>query len=178
MAALSLSNTGRLFVDYNDGLNDHTLMLRWVDDFSSVNTAMSVAAAVFSNLATMLYTVTILGARFADEGTNVTNPITWTGDATYGTGTMPGANSPRQVMFEGRDSTGRRWKLSVFGCNFATPNDFRLAQEDETEIGDVLADLAIAFSTGQISSINKRTVDLKQYASVNFNNHFEVVARG
>lgn len=178
MAALPAHNTSRVWVDYNDGINDHSMMVRWTAASSDSSTALGVLADFFAELDTLLYATTITGARVALVGSDVTNPVVWPGDAGYGTGVMPGANAPRQVMWEGKDNSGHRWKLSLFGMNVTTPNKFRFVQGDDTHLDAARAILGTALSNGTLVSINVKNVLLKLFMSVNFNNHFEAGQRG
>jgi hypothetical protein len=178
MTALAESNTSRYWVDYSDGVNDHSLMVRFQSIESSAAAAGVVLKDYLEAMDTDLYLITILGARTAVSGSNVTNPASWPGAATYGAGAITLPNVPRQVMFEGRDSSGHRWRLSQFATLVNTPNNYRISVEDDAQIAAAVDVLAAAFIAHDICSINRLSVTMKGYASFNYNNHFEAKARG
>jgi len=175
--ALPENNTARVWVDYSDGINQHSIQGRYTAGTSSAPGVLAVFASFLAEIDAKLYAISIIGARQAAANSNVTNPISWPGDAGYGTGAMPAVNAPRQVMWEGKDAFGHRWRLSMFGCNFSTPDTYRLNQGDVTEFDAGRAELGTALANGTMCSIAIHNVLLKLFMSVNFNNHFEAKAR-
>lgn len=176
--ALPESNTSRVWVDYNDGVNAHSLMLRFQSIESS---AANVALVLMDYLEAMnddLYLISINGARTAVSGSNVTNPLTWPGAATYGAGAITLPNVPRQLMFEGRDNLGHRWRLSQFATLVNTPNNYRIDLESDVPLANAAAVLASALNAHTICSIARLNVVMKGFVSFNYNNHFEAKARG
>lgn len=176
MAALSPSNTARYWLDYSDGANEHSMMFRAVSPASQA-TVKSQIDTFLTQLDTVLYLITILGMRFSLVGSNVTNPTTWTGAATYGTGTMPISNAPRELRFIGRSPDGRRNSVSVYGFDGATPDTYRITSASNPVIEAAILALSNAAAVGVGATISGQTPIYKAYASFNFNSYWEKEAR-
>jgi hypothetical protein len=177
-AAIDPTNTFRLWVNYNDGKYDHSIQFRYDGSVTSEAEVMTVADDYFTAIAGAAYLIGIGVVEFAGEGTNVRNPVAWTGAATYGTGAMPDVNAPRYIQFTGKDQTGHRWHLEQFGLDFATPATYALGTLDDADIGAAFGVLQAAFTAGTIQSINKHKVLLNPAMPVGFNDHFIVQNRG
>jgi len=115
MAPLPSNNTGVLFVDYSTCGENHTAQLR----FNSPGTyldCMIILDAMWTAMVAFLYQVDIIGARVRLGNTNVSNPVTWTGDAQYGGDPGPHYATAQYVDFVGRSSGGRRVRVEFFGA--------------------------------------------------------------
>jgi hypothetical protein len=177
MAGLPPENTPRLLVDYNDGIHDHTLTWRFANRTSSVAAAMDAANAFLQALSPSWYAITILGARTIDEGSHISRPVGWTGDAAYGTGAMPAVNAPRELRFEFRSPDGHKGSLGVYGVNVATPATYRLPATLFTFVSDARAELITATDIASLVAIDGLAVFVKEYANINFNSYWERKAR-
>lgn len=171
------NSTGRVFLDYTDGTYEHTIMARYATS-GTPNDAMNTIDAALTAMDTALYTITVLGARHAVQGSNISNAITWTGSQFYGSSTMPAVNAPRQLMWVGKDAQGHRWRVSLFGVNEATPADYRFNQGDVSLIDDTTTVWHDALSNGTIVTVANLPGVVKNYADFNFNSHFEIKRRG
>jgi len=132
MAITDPTNTARLFLDYNTCDEDHTAMLRYTT-LGSPGNCMTILDAMLTAMVAFLYRVTIIGARVAAVGSNVTNPVTWTGDATYGGDPGPHFASAQFVDFVGRGSDGKRVRVAFFGAQTQADgggDDFRFQAAD------------------------------------------------
>jgi len=177
MAPLAPNNTSRVFVDYTDGINPHTLECRFSEINSSPANAMFAVGNFLTALGTDIDLLVILGARVQHQTSLVSSPVTWNGAANYGTGTMPGSRAPLQTMFQGRSALGRRWKLSIFGYKGGPADNFRLASSIAT-IGAAITAINAAHAGSNFQAIDGGTPVLQLYASQNYNNHFETVQHG
>lgn len=177
MAALPPSNTRRLWVNYNDGVNDHSIMFRGDTDVGAGD-LMTVADDFLTALSPGMYAIIVTSVEFADVGTNIRNPVTWTGSSGYGTGVMPAVNAPREVAWEMRSADGRLGSYSMWGLNFATPAAYRILYGIETEMDDAYAVLVAAHNVGTLCTISGARGVLKTYYNVNFNSYWEEAARG
>lgn len=167
MAPLPSNSTGVLFVDYSTGGENHTVQLRYQDG-SSVVDAMIALDEFLTALDTLISVITITGARHRLISADVTLPITWTGAATYGSGTAPHAKSAFYIDFVGRSPEGRRVRVSVFGSAEAidlVESDYRLPAS-----GDVLAAIEALRSNGStICAIDGLEPIWYDYANIGIN---------
>lgn len=177
MPALPPSNTRRLWVLYNDGVNDHKLMVRGDTDVNAGD-LMDVVHNVLTELTPALYAISVAGAEFADVGTNVSNPVSWTGSSGYGSGAMPDVNAPREVSFEFRSADGRLGSYSIFGMNIATPPAYRILYGANADLDGAWALWVAAHNVGTLCTISGQKGVFKTYYNVNFNSYWEVQARG
>jgi len=132
MAPLDPTNTARVFLDYETCGENHTAMLRY-SALGSVSDCFDIWQTMLGSMNTFLHQITITGARNAVVGSNITNPVTWTGDATYGGDPGPHYASAQYIDFIGRDVQGRRVRSAFFGAAFlfdGTQDDFRFQAAD------------------------------------------------
>lgn len=170
MAALPVDNTQRFFLDYSTSLLSHTMMVR---------TTSATSAAAFSTfmndfltaLAPELSVLTVDGARVAQVNSNVSIPITWSGAATYGTGSESAINRPRQLCFLGRTVNGRRARLFVYGGDFTMPNDYRIDRAANATI-DAAYDV-LELNPQFFAAIDGLATVKYNYVDVNFNSYWE-----
>ena len=173
MAPLPANNTARLWVGYNDGENDHELMVRFFDGDVSNEAAVTFAAGFFDAASAMLYEITITGARIQLAETSVSFPIEWTGDPTYGTDPMPVLLAPRETRWLGRTVEGRKVSWSLYGGKYTSPDDYRLTPTDLAAVGTVLDYLTSIDVEGVFLAIDNHKPIRYQYADVNFNSYWE-----
>lgn len=170
MAPLSPDNTQRFFLDYSTSLLSHTVMVR---------TTTATSAAAFSTfmddfltaLAPELSQITIDGARVAQISTNVSIPVTWSGAATYGTGSESAVFRPRQLCFLGRTVNGRRARMFIYGGDFTSPNDFRIDRAANANI-DAAYDV-LELNPQFFAAIDGLATVKYNYVDVNFNSYWE-----
>lgn len=176
MAPLPPESTARAWLDYSDGINSHSMVMRLgpTASLASINASFD---SFLSALATILYTITIIGVRVASDNSNVTNPFTWTGDATYGTGTLTADNAPRELRFLGRSADGRQGSVSVYGYNGSTPGIYRLNASSIAPVENAIAVLDAGYAQDLWLSISTQRQIWKPYASFNFNSYWEKEAR-
>lgn len=175
LGALPPHNTARVWIDYSDGQFVHTLLIR---HDTSVGSVMDTADTLFTALASDWYEITIGEVRFAASGSDVSFPATWTGGTTYGATAMPGVFAPRQLMFLGRDSNGRRARWSLWGFEGSSPDEYRLARSGGNIVDDILTVIEAGQTSATFLSISGQVPTMYQYADFNFNNHYERLARG
>lgn len=174
MAPLPTDNTQRFFLDYSTTNLSHTLMVR---------TTSTTSAAAFSTfmdafltaLAPELSLITIDGARVAQVNTNVSIPITWSGDPSYGTGSESAVFRPRSLCFLGRTANGRRARMYVFGGDYTSPNDFRINRVDNANIDAAIDVLEV--NPQFFAGIDGLASVKYSYVDVNFNSYWERAVR-
>lgn len=178
MAPLPPNGTARVWVDYSDGINDHSLMVRYDAEVTDASTALSAADAFLAALSPQLYLLTVTGARAQAAGTHISFPVVWDGDDTYGSGAMPGALAPRQLCFLGRTAGGRRVRWFVFGSKMDTPADFRFDLDDDASLENAYNIIVGSQLVGAFIAIDGANPVNYPYVDVNFNSYYEEKARG
>jgi len=172
MAAVNPNNTPRLWVDYSDGVHDHSLMLRCADE-SQFAALMVIADGFLNAISANCYTLTIIGARTADQGTNVSNAITWTGSSTYGSGILLAPHAPFEMRWVGRDTLGHIVTWSLFGVNFNPPGNFRFLPGDDADIAASISVLEDAVDDGILVTVAGQLPVIKQYVNCQYNSYWE-----
>lgn len=178
MAPLPENFTARLFVDYNDGVNNHTISMRYNEGEVSKEAAVVMMDGLFAAADGLLYEVTIIGARYQLASESVTNPVAWTGAATYGDGAMPVVQAPREVRFLGRSPDGRKVSWSFFGANITTPDDWRLGSGENADVAAVIAYIESEIPNLGFLAIGALKPLVYPYADVNYNSYWEQAQRG
>lgn len=176
MAALPPSNTGRVWVDYATANAEHSFMLRYPVGSSSA-VALEVAASFLEQVSTDLHVINIRGARFALKDTDVTLPLTWPGELTYGNTQENPVNAPRFVSLVGRTVAGRRWLLQLYGWKGATPDSYRVSLGNFTGLENGVQELQGASDEGVICGIDGHGINFYDYFNVNYNDHWVSEAR-
>jgi len=174
MAPLPPNSTRRYFVDYSDGQANHTFVVRTLDVISSTEASEGIHSFL-SAWSDASYLLTILGMRRCSAGSNVSVPVTWEGDATYGSGGMPLPLRPLQVSFLGRDDLGRRFRLFLFGCKVAVPDNFRYVRGTGTILDDAYDAMDAAVNI--FLTISGHAPTFYNFADANYNNYWERAIR-
>ena len=177
MAPLPPENTRRFWLQYHDGVNSHELMVRGDTDTTPADIIV-VLDEFLTELDPVLYEITIEGARYADASETVSNPVTWDGAATYGSGFQPVVNGPREIAFEFRSTDGRKGSVSVYGYNGSTPADYRFGSGEVAALDDARDTLSGAHADGTLCTISGLRGIFKTYINVNYNSYWERRARG
>jgi len=176
MAPLPPDSTKRLYLDYTDSQNEHTLMVR-VSQSSDAAAAMVVLHDFLTALDPDLFTFTILGARFSDVGDNISLPISWTGDAAYGADTMNLNRRPLEIRFLGRSTGGRRVSYSIYGSKYTLPDNFRFPNDFDADLSAAMLVLQEAWDSQVLVAIDGLEVIPYDYVSVNYNSYWEQASR-
>ncbi len=169
MAPIPSNNTGCLFVIYQVCGEDHTMLIRYTAT-GTVSNAMAVAHLVFSAVGAISREITIIQALHRLINTNVTFPITWAGDPTYGSGAGTHDETAYFMDFVGRTNLGSRARISVFGFPFSkdgTGHDFRLLEGEDSTVAAVLAVLDAASLAG--CAVDGELAVWHRYANVGTN---------
>lgn len=178
MAPLPPNSTARLFLDYSDGQHAHTLSWRYDQADLAVTDVMDALDAFLTAFTTGLYLITILSARYQLTGETITTPVAWTGAATYGSGSMPAVDAPREVRFLARSSGGRKTSFAVYGSSIGIPATYRYNVGDNAAVDAAIAQLQLAADISAFITIEGLPPTVYQFADVNFNSYWERKARG
>ncbi|HKY44547.1 MAG TPA: hypothetical protein VJM50_15770 [Pyrinomonadaceae bacterium] len=178
MAPLPENNTARLWIDYNDTQNDHSLMVRFLAPDTPLSLAMEHVHNFLTAVSPDFFQLTIQGARFAAQGSNISLPATWTGDSTYGTGTLLAVNAPREVRWVGRTQNARRVSFSLYGADIVTPDTYRIVSSGTNLPNVGVIAINAGSEDGVFVGIDGFRPTMKNYVNVNFNSYWETEARG
>lgn len=178
MPARPANSTARFFLEYNDGIYDHTLLVRYDEDRRSPAEVMASVDDLLLAMADSLYQINITGARVSAETSNFSFPVTWTGLSSYGGGAMPAVFAPRQWTLLGRDAQGVRVRFFFFGVEFNTPDEYRIPRVSGNLVDDALVVITAAQADGVFLTIVEQVPVMYPYADVNFNNYYEAKVRG
>lgn len=176
MAAISPLNTPRLWVDYNDGNHDHSIMVRFVLA-SGVGAAMTVVHNLFTGLSGALYAITILGARMSFADSPVSFPVVWSGDPSYGTGVQPAPSAPLELCYVGRTLNGVMGKWFVYGCSLGVPDEFRFFPGDNAALDSGRGAISDGVAGGTVVAIDGAQPNVYPYINIQFNSYWESQAR-
>lgn len=177
MAPLPPESTARFYLDYSDGTNNHTLVNRVGAGVNASDVAGTLNEILLA-LSPSLYLLTVLGLRVSSDGSNITNPVSWGGSATFGSGEMPVANAPRELRFQGRSPDGRKVSVSIYGYKGTTPDTYRILSGDNDDVDATVLEFQEASAGSQFLTISTQVPVWKTYASFNFNSYWEREARG
>lgn len=177
MAPLPQNNTSRAWVEYNDGVNDHVAMFRFDATALSVAAALSLYADFLSDIEEFLYLITIAGAKWAEQGSDISVPVTWPGASTYGSDPMATLLGPRETRWVGRDTSGRRVSFSLYGCKYTSPDSYRIISSGANLPNLGVIAINTASADGAMLTIGGNRATMKNYVDVNFNSYWEAEAR-
>lgn len=167
MAPLPHNNTDILFVDYNTCGHDHTAEIR-LNGAGAVDNAIDTFGEVVTAFGLALCAATFISARLQLEGENVSNPVSWTGPATWGGD--PGTEEKTAWFYGliGRSLAGRRVRFYLFGAAaVASGTDYRMLPGEFDELVDALG--AIRAQTDNFLAIDGATAVWKSYANTGVN---------
>jgi hypothetical protein len=138
MAPLPHNNTDIVYVDYQQGNQEHTFEVR-VDTLGEIEAIETVIGAFLTAVGNLVGLATILSVRGQASGSNISFPfpISSLVGTTFGSGAVNNETVPFYINFVGRSTGGRRVSLALFG-RAGSLSDYRLTNSEETEIGAAL----------------------------------------
>lgn len=183
MAPLPPESTSRYFVDYTANGRNHTAQFRYtspedaapgipfqdaVDDFmQAIGSAMPTDYA-------------ILGYRFAETDSNVTNPVARTIATVSGIYTPHLSDAPAFLGFVGRTSGGRRVRMQLLGAGYdpseihGVADNYRVLASESSDFADMISALEAIGS----KAIDGLTPSWKQYVNLGYNAYWQRQVRG
>lgn len=176
MAPLPENNTARLWVDYTDGINQHSIMFRTTES-AGLTALMTIADDFLDALSPTLYLLTILAARVSAPASSISTPVGWTGAGTYGSGAMPAVRTPLQMCFLGRSTLGRRVRWFVFGTKVDPTATYRLNTADNADVQAARTVLVNGVNAGTLVAIDGDAPVIYAYVDQNYNSYWEAEAR-
>lgn len=154
MAAHNPTHTARLWVDYTTAGANHSLQLRYTSESSASAAASTFSAVLAANLGSFRASTVFRGARVAQLGSNVTNPVTFT--SRTGTGGGSQTTVERVTFWErpGRSLDGSKVRYFLYGMypTTATPGTWRVVAGTDARLDAFWSDFAdFAEETGLVT---------------------------
>jgi len=176
MAALPPSNTVRYFLDYTVNGIEHTIQMR-VGAGATDGGASSSFSAFLATLSPNFYLINVIGMRKANLGSDVTNPVTYTGTTSFGSGTASD-NLARAAFlsFVGRSTDGRRVRIFVYGTKITAEGDYRVDVSEAAEVDSAV--FLLNSATGVFLTISGLQPVWKAYANEGVNAYWQRRSRG
>ncbi len=177
VTALPPSNTPRWWLDYTVNGDAHSLMMR-----ATALKTESLVSDVYSGFLDLftsdnIFLIDVTGMRKAAEGSDVTLPATYTGTTAFGSGSaVDNDNRAKTFSWTGRDETGHKNKLFLFGAKPSANGDYRI-QFGESSILESVVDYLQALN-GFWISIAGNPMIWNKYTNTGWNDHWIRVARG
>jgi hypothetical protein len=129
------------FLDYTTCTEQHTLQMR-CEPTTTDSDASGTIGAFLTAIDSQIYEMTIDGFRFRQAGSHVTLPAVWSGAASYGSGAGARAFTANYLDFVGRDPSGVRVRVAVFGAiNITLGGDYRMSSSESSVVADAIAEL-------------------------------------
>lgn len=170
MAPLPQNSTARIWTTYATANAQHVVQARFDESVFTPADAVTEFALLFSDLDSFFYAISIIKAEYAFTGDDVRLPVAWTGSPTYGSGSEPVVNTPREFTISGKDNAGRRWHQSLFGLNVATPDRYRILRGD-ANLPDIWIN-RVDDEAPMWLTISAFTPIFNQYCNVGFNDEW------
>lgn len=171
MAPLPVTATERWQLVYNFRGQQHIAQIR-----TATGQNASDVSAFFddwlSAFGSAIYTIDIEGLKYIPVNSNISQDSTWTGAASYGSGTGDEGSEPAFLSFVGRSPNGRRVRLTVFaGGGGDTSGDYRYTTGEVAAFDAALA--VLETTTLPLVTIGGQTPIWKNYTNTGYNSYFQ-----
>lgn len=137
MAPLPFNGTNICFVDYQNSVGQHTMLVRFDENVQNAAVADAINDFLIA-VSTLFVTSTIIATRIQVRDTNFSIPVDIGLDGTgFGSGGANPETNASACTFVGRDGGGRRARLSLFGFKAAYSN-YRLLSTESADIANAV----------------------------------------
>jgi len=120
LAALNPNNTQRFYLTYNVDTYNHTLCARSDAGVTAADASTGIGGFLTA-MSTQVGHSVFVKFEVSTVGSNVRNPVTWSGPTSWGGSGSDAAAGPRFWSFTGKDVEGHKVRVDLFG---RTTNDF------------------------------------------------------
>jgi len=174
LAPINPNNTRRVYYTYNNGIHDHTFVVRTAE-LTGIAGADALVAAVLTEITGFFPATTITGVEESAAGSNIRFPVTSLrqGD-TFGSGAANSDVDAQALTFVGKSSGGVLTRLSFFGY-FGTISGYRLTSGENAAIAAAVAALNASPVAG--IAVDGNTVLWADYANIKPNDYWVKQAR-
>lgn len=170
MAALPQSNTTRWWAVYVNNNTTHRLGVRTGASVTPAQ-ANTFFNTWFNAHIGLLNSTVVTGLETAVLGSNVRNPVAWTGATSFGTGSEEATDRrPSMISYTGRSADGRKSRIFLFGIKAVGEGDMRI---DTTESTVIAAGVTLLNgAAGVYLSISGLQPVWHGYANIGYNDHW------
>lgn len=172
MAPLPDHNTARLWVDYTNSYDVHTILWRYNDLTADVEDAKSAVTAFLTALSTSINAINLISMRYAVSGSDVSLPTGLPEDTSYGSGALNAGARANSWQFLGRSSTGRRGSFYLYAVAAAVPVGARVPISSDSNLAAAIATLITATDTGAWVAIDANAMFVKPYVNFVVNDYW------
>jgi len=169
LTALPASNTERYWLQYDMDGNLHKMQQR-VPNNHPVASVVSAFDQFLSALVNDFWQIDIIGLERAVQGSDIRNPVTWTGATSYGLGAPSDISQAATLSFVGRSNGGHKNRVFMFGAKSIAFDDYRIGSGENTSVLNALTVLN-GLPNGFLSIDGLKPV-YKAYANLNVNQHW------
>lgn len=180
MAPTAVNLNKRYWLDYTTGITEHSMQIRL-----AASTSDATALSFYSQFLTAVQGLlsdefAVLGVRAAAAGSNVILPID-AGALMSFTGTdtdspLP-SDVPKELVWVGRgETTGKRWRLSLYGAQVGFPPDYRFEGVGMLPSLQAAIDVINDFN-GLLQTIDQDSFVAYPYVNINNNSYWETRQR-
>lgn len=164
------SNTARYFLDYEGPYGKHSAQFR-ANPAGDPASVVPTIQSFINTLKPAIHTdTTFTGVRYADVGSNISNPLGFAPVSGTATGTLATEHYPRFFAFWGRGPDGRELKLTFYGGNIGVTSDYRIGPGENSTIAACVLYLN---TTSVFTTISGSRPVWKQYANTGYNAYFQ-----
>jgi hypothetical protein len=174
VAALAPSNTERFYCTYNVGGHDHVIICR-VTGAPSDSEASEAIFKLFDSVDASLYATNFVKLEKSIIHSNVRNAAVWDQATSWGSGAEPATGIPKNISFRGRDETGHKGGVSVYGWKGFQPDDFRISVGEDADVAAGV--LQLEALTNFFISIGGGNMVWHQYANFSLNAYWQRALR-
>lgn len=115
------------------------MMARYDQAAATPTIAAEQMSAFITAMSPLVYHSLFVRFEISAEGSNVRVPATWGGITEWGGSEADPDEAPFFWSYTGKDITGRRFRLEMFGRGRDQGDGWRLQEVDDTSVGDALA---------------------------------------
>jgi len=170
MAPLPEDSTARIFLTYSVAGQEHTLMARYDAAATPTPDALMEVSNFLEAMDAMVYLSSFVKAEVAAVGSNVRVPVAWPGITEWGASAGDPDSAPFFWSFTGKDITGRRFRVELFGRGHSDAQSWRLYAVDDTSIAAAVA--VLETEEAVFLSIAGNTPIYNQYANRSVSQHW------
>lgn len=140
MAALPENNTDRIFVDYQNAIAQHTLVVRTIPEATFEQLGADILDFL-ANVGALVANSTVTRTRFSQANTNFSVPVDMNLDGyVFGSGAATLDTNPIAITFVGRSNGGRRARASIFGYTGGA-SAYRVTTTESAAVAEVVSTL-------------------------------------
>lgn len=172
---LPASNTERYWMVYDVDGNQHKMQMRVPNGHPSASVE-SAYTQLLNALAPSLWQIDVIRLERAVQGSDVRNPVAWTGATSFGLGAPADITQAATYSFVGRSNDGRKNRVFVFGAKNVGQDDYRYLTAESADVAAAL--VVLNGLPNAFLSISGLKPLYSGYANVNINQHWVKALRG